>query len=158
MNFNFDFFGETPDALIGKLRFFQTFTSGMISNFLKFLSTALQYLWSSPRGKLQLERSRLIEDHQLRVEKLQRSHSHFWQRWNTEENFKEKLLTSRNKISNKNFTLEETKLLYEEKHREELLELERSFRHQLHTIDLQLPRLQEQHQLVLRDSLLRSRL
>ena len=130
----------------------------MISNFLKFLSTALQYLWSSPRGKLQLERSRLIEDHQLRVEKLQRSHSNFWQRWNTEENFKEKLLTSRNKISNKNFTLEEIKLLYEEKHREELLELERSFSRQLHTIDLQLPRLQEQHQLVLRDSLLRSRL
>ena len=155
--FNFVFLVGTPDALTGKLHL-QIFSSGMISNFLKFLSTALQYLWSSPREQLQLERSRLIEDHQLRVERLQRSHSNFWHRWDTEENFKEKLRASRAKISNKDFNLEDLKLLYEEKHREELLELERRFRYQLHIFDLRLPRLRDQQQLVLQDSLIRSRL
>ena len=157
MNFNFVFLGGKPDALIGKLRL-QILTSGMISNFLKFLSTALRYLWSSPREQLQLERSRLVEDHQLQVERLKKSHSDFWLRWNSEENFKEKLQASRSKILNKDFTLEELRLLYEKKHREEILALERKLRYQLHTVDLRLPRLRDQQQVVLQDSFLRSRL
>ena len=151
------FLGGKPDALIGKLHL-QILTSGMISNFLKFLSTALRYLWSSPREQLQLERSRLVEDHQLQVERLKKSHSDFWLRWNSEENFKEKLQASRSKILNKDFTLEELRLLYEKKHREEILALERKLRYQLHTVDLRLPRLRDQQQVVLQDSFLRSRL
>ena len=103
----------TPDASIGKLRFiYRFFSSGMISNFLKFLSTALQYLWSSPREQLQLERSRLFEDHQLQPERVKKLHSDFWLRWNSEKDFKEKLQSSRSKILNKDLTLEELPLLY----------------------------------------------
>ena len=95
----------TPDASIGKLRF-------IYSNFLKFLSTALQYLWSSPREQFQLERSRLFEDHQLQTERVKKLHSDFWLRWNSEKDFKEKLQSSRSKILNKDLTLEELPLLY----------------------------------------------
>ena len=146
---------ETPDALIGpgKLHL-HIFSSGMISNFLKFLSTALQYLWSSPREQLQLERSRLIEDHQLQVERLKKSHSDFWLRWNSEKDFKEKLQSSRSKILNKDLTLEELRLLYEKQHREDLLALDKKFRFELRTFD----QLRDQHRVVLQDSILRSRL
>jgi len=146
---------ETPHALIGpgKLHL-QIFSSGMISNFLKFLSTALQYLWSSPREQLQLERSRLIEDHQLQVERLKKSHSDFWLRWNSEKDFKEKLQSSRSKILNKDLTLEELRLLYEKQHREDLLALDKNFRFELRTFD----QLRDQHRVVLQDSILRSRL
>ena len=103
----------TPDALIGKLHFiYRCFSSGMISNFLKFLGTALQYLWSSPREQLQLERSRLFEDHQLQTERVKKLHSDFWLRWNSEKDFKEKLQSSRSKFLNKDLTLEELPLLY----------------------------------------------
>ena len=93
----------------------------MISNFLKFLSTALQYLWNSPREQLQLERSHLVEDHQLQTERVKKPHSDFCLRWNSEKDFKEKLQSSRSKILNKDLPLEELPLLYEKQHREELL-------------------------------------
>ena len=103
----------TPDALIGKLRFiYSFFSSGMISNFLKFLGTALQYLWSSPREQLQLERSRLFEDHQLQTERVKKLHSDFCLRWNSEKDFKAKLQSSRSKILTKDLTFEELRHLY----------------------------------------------
>ena len=111
----------TPAALIGKLHFFTDFSSGVISNFLKFLGTALQYLWSSPREQLQLERSHLVEDHQLQTERVKKPHSDFCLRWNSEKDFKEKLQSSRSKILTKDLTFEELRLLYEKQHCEELL-------------------------------------
>ena len=101
--------------------YLQIFSSGMISNFLKFLGTALQYLWNSPREQLQLERSHLVEDHQLQTERVKKPHSDFCLRWNSEKDFKEKLQSSRSKILNKDLILEELRLLYEKQHREELL-------------------------------------
>ena len=88
---------------------------------LEVLGTALQYLWSSPREQLQLERSRLFEDHQLQTERVKKLHSDFCLRWNSEKDFKEKLQSSKSKILNKDLTLEELRLLYEKQHREELL-------------------------------------
>ena len=81
--------------------YLQTFSSGMISNFSKFLSTALQYL-------------------QTEGVKNKTPHSDFWLRWNSED-FKEKLQSSRPKILNKDLTLEELRLLYETQNCEELL-------------------------------------
>ena len=150
---------ETPDALTGKLHpICRFFSSGMISNFLKFLSTAFRYLWSSPREQLQLERSRLAEDHQLQTEFVKKSHSDFWLRWNSEKDFKEKLQASRSKILNKDLTLEELRLLYVKQHREELLALEKKFKFELRVFDFRSPQLQDQRRVVLQDSLLRSRL
>ena len=97
------------------------FSSGVISNFLKFLGTALQYLWNSPREQLQLERSHLVEDHQLQTERVKKPHSDFCLRWNSEKDFKEKLQPSRSKILTKDLTFEELRLLYEKQHCEELL-------------------------------------
>ena len=77
--------------------YLQIFSSGVISNFLKFLGTALQYLWSSPREQLQLKRSHLVEDHQLQTERVKKPHSDFWLRWNSEKDFKEKLQSSRSR-------------------------------------------------------------
>ena len=112
----------TQDASIGKLHFiYRFFSSGMISNFLKVLSTALQYLESSPREQLRLERSHLFEDHQLQTERVKKPHSDFWLRWNSENDFKEKLQSSRSKILNKDLTLEELRILHEKQHCEELL-------------------------------------
>ena len=110
--------------------------------------------------QLQLERSRLIEDHQLQVERLKKSHSDFWMRWNSERDFKEKLQSSRSKILNKGLALEELRLLYEKQHREELLALDKKFRFELRVFDLVTtpPQLRDQHQVVLQDSLFRSRL
>ena len=88
---------------------------------LEVLGAALQYLWSSPREQLQLERSRLFEDHQLQTERVKKLHSDFCLRWNSEKDFKEKLQSSRSKILNKDLILEELRLLYEKQHREELL-------------------------------------
>ena len=150
---------EPPDALTGKLHpICRFFSSGMISNFLKLLSTAFRYLWSSPREQLQLERSRLAEDHQLQTEFVKKSHSDFWLRWNSEKDFKEKLQASRSKILNKDLTLEELRFLYEKQHREELLAPEKKFRFELRVFDLRSPQLQDQRRVVLQDSLLRSRL
>ena len=110
----------TPDASFGKLHFIcRFFSSGMISNFLKFLSTAHQYLWSSHREQLQLQRSHLFADHQLQTERVKKPHSEFWLRWNSEKDFKEKLQSSRSKISNEDLTLDELRLLYEKQHCEE---------------------------------------
>ena len=158
--FNFIFCCMEPqDALTGKLHpICRFFSSGMISNFLKLLSTAFRYLWSSPREQLQLERSRLAEDHQLQTEFVKKSHSDFWLRWNSEKDFKEKLQASRSKILNKDLTLEELRFLYEKQHREELLALEKKFRFELRVFDLRSPQLQDQRRVVLQDSLLRSRL
>ena len=101
--------------------YLQIFSSGVISNFLKFLGTALQYLWNSPREQLQLERSHLVEDHQLQTERVKKPHSDFCLRWNSEKDFKEKLQSSRSKILTKDLTFEELRLLYEKQHCEELL-------------------------------------
>lgn len=89
--------------------------------------------------QLQLERPRLIEGHQLQVERLKKSHSDFWLRWNSERGFKEKLQSSRSKILNKDLALEELRLLYEKQHREELLALDEKFRFELRVFDLRLP-------------------
>ena len=112
----------TPDALIGKLHFcYRFFLFRDDFELLEVLGTALQYLWSSPREQLQLERSHLVEDHQLQTERVKRPHSDFCLRWNSEKDFKEKLQSSRSKFLNKDLALEELPLLYEKQHCEELL-------------------------------------
>ena len=159
-DFNFIFLldGNTGRLNWQTSSYLQIFSSGMISNFLKFLSTAFRYLWSSPREQLQLERSRLAENHQLQTEFVKKSHSDFWLRWNSEKDFKEKLQASRSKILNKDLTLEELRLLYVKQHREELLALEKKFKFELRVFDFRSPQLQDQRRVVLQDSLLRSRL
>ena len=160
MDFNFIFLldGNTGRLHWQTSSYLQIFSSGMISKFLKFLSTAFRYLWSSPREQLQLERFRLTEDHQLQTELVKKSHSDFWLRWNSEKDFNEKLQASRSKILNKDLTLEELRLLYEKQHREELIALDKKFRFELRVFDLRFPQLQDQRRVVLQDSLLRSRL
>ena len=111
----------TPDALIGKLHFIYRFFFRDDFELLEVLGTALQYLWSSPREQLQLERSRLFEDHQLQTERVKKLHSDFCLRWKSEKDFKAKLQSSRSKILTKDFTFEELRLLYEKQHCEELL-------------------------------------
>ena len=153
--FNFIFLldGNTGRLNWQTSSYLQIFSSGMISNFLKLLSTAFRYLWSSPREQLQLERSRLAEDHQLQTEFVKKSHSDFWLRWNSEKDFKEKLQASRPKILNKDLTLEELRFLYEKQHL-----WYSKFRFELRVFDLRSPQLQDQRRVVLQDSLLRSRL
>ena len=135
MNFNFDFFGETPDALTGKLRFFQPGNFEMISHFLRFLARSL-YFFCEPEERLQRQIYLLEREQGAEVRRLQQKHSDFWQRWQEDPTYPSRLATSRERILGQPCSVEQLREYYLKLFEDEVELLHRRYRLYRHSLEL----------------------
>ena len=149
MNFNFVFGGGTPDALTGKLRFFQPGNFEMISHFLRFLARSL-YFFCEPEERLQRQIYLLEREQGAEVRRLQQKHSDFWQRWQEDSTYPSRLATSRERILGQPCSVEQLREYYLKLFEEEIELLHRRYRLYRHSLELRQAELAQRRQLLSR--------
>ena len=150
MNFNFVFVGGgTPDALTGKLRFFQPGNFEMISHFLRFLARSL-YFFCEPEERLQRQIYLLEREQGAEVRRLQQKHSDFWQRWQEDPTYPSRLATSRERILGQTCSVEQLREYYLKLFEEEIELLHRRYRLYRHSLELRQAELAHRRQLLSR--------